>query len=877
MKAACLWAGIAIVAALLLLSCGGHHREASLVSLSGSNSRPSAAPVSLNEALAELDALPTPEGVDEAVFSELRSALAHQLRTQSAERGTSKLVAAPPIGESNRVTDLSVTGVTATTVSLAWHYVNVGDYNQDGLVGVSDLTPLAVHFNEPVDESNEWIDGSGDGVINIMDITPLAAHFFVSCEAYEVQGKVAVGDDFERVGEVELKDAQANGRLAFSASFDLGGFSFFRVVPIDAYGGLGEPSNVVPVDLSPPEILGVSPTEGAAGSEVQFTASVSGTPPISYTWNFGTAAEPSTSHARNPTVTLGDVGEYQVSLTATNAFGEDSFNFTLTVTVMPPQIEGVSPTEGQSGSDVKFTVTLTGTPPFTFRWDFDGGASPDTPETTAPEVTVTLLAEGQYHDASVTAENEAGEDTFGFELTVTPPPQPPQIADVQPRSGIEGNEVVFTATVSGDEPITYLWDFDGGANPNTPETSGPQVKVELLAADSYEASLTAENAAGSATFPFTLEVSPAGSGFKVVAAPVGASHPSMLVAQGSPVIVFTKDEDSLPYSVRAKDAVGAEWGECHNQTGAIGIYSNNLMCIVAGKPAVASSVGYMIEGGRIAFCRAQDEAGSIWGVAHKVWDGFTIAPTAPGVCEVDGYPAVAFSNDDLEDCKLLYMRATCVEGCTWPLTPTVVTSLSGSSNAQSSMIIADGKPAILHTWWGGTIFVRALDTLGESWGEPMDITQQKMGVRSSMALIGGNPAVAIEIGGELPHELVFRRALNADGSQWDDVVTVVSLEAGGVVGTGGRICLAEINGRPAIAYSHTPGTICYFVKYVVAKNAEGTEWNEPITVDPATDVSDGITLAQVAGRPAMAYGNRVAEELIYIRADDEYGLIWPEE
>lgn len=186
------------------------------------------------------------------------------------------------------------------------------------------------------------------------------------------------------------------------------------------------------------------------------------------------------------------------------------------------------------------------------------------------------------------------------------------------------------------------------------------------------------------------------------------------------------------------------------------------------------------------------------------------------------------------------------------------------------MVFADGNPAILHTWWGGAIYVRSIDMYGNEWGEPIELAN--MAARSWMTLIGHNPAVAIETGGELPHTLIYRRALDPAGASWGDPVTVDD----DVVGTSGRICLAEINDRPAIAYSHTPGTFWYFVRYAVAKDNTGAAWETPITVDTNTDVSDGITLSEVAGRPAMAYGNRVGDELIYISALDNFGLEWPE-
>ncbi len=65
------------------------------------------------------------------------------------------------------------------------YWVLAGDYNLDGVVNISDVTPLATYFfaswNPP--DPNQgvvpwWVDGTGDRVINIADIVPVADHFF---------------------------------------------------------------------------------------------------------------------------------------------------------------------------------------------------------------------------------------------------------------------------------------------------------------------------------------------------------------------------------------------------------------------------------------------------------------------------------------------------------------------------------------------------------------------------------------------------------------------------------------------------------------------------------------------------------------------------
>ena len=206
----------------------------------------------LDEALAELEALPTPEGVDETLFQQLKDALAEQLRTlnvyppnRAGERSTAKLASTPPTGEANRVDDLTLVDNGDGTCTLTWGYKNAGDYNQDGIVNIMDITPLAAHFNEPADETNEWIDGSRDGAITILDVTPLAAGFFNECAGYSVQGADEPGGGFTTIDTVNFADATGEVRLQFS--FDLGAMTYVyhRVVPYDSALTEGEPSRVV--------------------------------------------------------------------------------------------------------------------------------------------------------------------------------------------------------------------------------------------------------------------------------------------------------------------------------------------------------------------------------------------------------------------------------------------------------------------------------------------------------------------------------------------------------------------------------------------------------------------------------------------------------
>jgi len=302
-----------------------------LASSTGCGSHPVAPPiqaanVSLYKALAELEALETPLGVEPELFQQFRDELSRQLRA----KGVSKVACTPPTGEDNRVDDLDLIDNMDGTFTLTWHYKNAGDYDQDGEVGISDITPLAQHFGESTVPENEWIDGDLDGRVHISDITPIAMNYAVEVAEYIIEGAVSAEGEFAEIDAVSIASATGKDteRAAFEYALTPGENGYFRVVPRDGEETPGEASNVVGLAL---EVLSVSPLEAKEGTVVTFSAEVTGAGPIEYAWDFGGQAVPATSVEASPEVVLTrEVGEFSALLTVTNPQGDVTFPFTLT-------------------------------------------------------------------------------------------------------------------------------------------------------------------------------------------------------------------------------------------------------------------------------------------------------------------------------------------------------------------------------------------------------------------------------------------------------------------------------------------------------------------------------------------------------------------
>lgn len=197
--------------ALAVSTCGGHrHKTPGLPSLE-STQRFAQAPteISIDDALADLAKLTLPQGVEAALFAQLKAELERQLKTKR----TSKFVSAPPMGEDNTVTDLAPLYAGQNAIRLKWKEVNTGDYDLDGTVGISDITPIAVRFGNSAtdgveDAKDKAVDGNGDGVVNIADITPLAQHFGTKIEGFKIYRTDEGLEEPDLIGAVPRQQAQ---------------------------------------------------------------------------------------------------------------------------------------------------------------------------------------------------------------------------------------------------------------------------------------------------------------------------------------------------------------------------------------------------------------------------------------------------------------------------------------------------------------------------------------------------------------------------------------------------------------------------------------------------------------------------------------------
>ncbi len=201
---------------------------------------------------------------------------------------------------------------------------------------------------------------------------------------------------------------------------------------------------------------------------------------ISWAWEF-TGGTPSSSTEKNPTISYGSVGSYDVTLIATNSAGSDTI-----VKSGYVLISNAAPIASFNYNNVglSFDFSNTSADAYSYNWNFgDGGLSndenPNHDYTASGDFTVTLIVV-----------NGCGSDTITQQVTVvgTPP-----IGDFGSNvtSGCLPLVVTYQdGTVGG--ATSWAWTFPGGEpatsteeNPTVTYNAGGIYDVELIVSNSY--------------------------------------------------------------------------------------------------------------------------------------------------------------------------------------------------------------------------------------------------------------------------------------------------------------------------------------------------------------------------------------------------------
>ncbi len=223
---------------------------------------------------------------------------------------------------------------------------------------------------------------------------------------------------------------------------------------------------VIPASItSPPASQSV-----LVGSNATFTASATGTAPLSYLWHFngaplvdgGRVSGSATTNLNLSNIQTNDAGSHQ--LVVTNNYGSATSAVAVLTVLVPPFIaKQPSNQVGILASSAIFTVAAGGTTPLGYQWNFNGSPLADGGQISGAATTNLTISNLQFTNSGsyvLIMTNPVGSVTSAVAvLTVGVPPAIVQ----QPVNQVAqwGAAASFSVVATGTEPLSYQWTFNG--------------------------------------------------------------------------------------------------------------------------------------------------------------------------------------------------------------------------------------------------------------------------------------------------------------------------------------------------------------------------------------------------------------------------------
>ena len=226
------------------------------------------------------------------------------IRTEGQPHVVQRTASAAPVNQGSQCT----LAIDQPGGRLNWEYRCTGDYDQNGLVSISDLTPLGIHFGKSGPFSDTGIegvvDGDGNGEINLGDITSIGQNFGRGVESYNIYfsdddadapQSAAEASSIPAAGSYSFSSASGSAaaeRLQFSRASVITGNNYYWIRPVHQ-GVEGIASNLVfAIPLSPEAPLADITADPATGiAPLQVTLDASGSTDANadidhYDWDF---------------------------------------------------------------------------------------------------------------------------------------------------------------------------------------------------------------------------------------------------------------------------------------------------------------------------------------------------------------------------------------------------------------------------------------------------------------------------------------------------------------------------------------------------------------------------------------------------------------
>ena len=833
-----------------------------------------------------------PPAVDTPSLEDLQAMLDSELvRLGKDERTTSQA----PLGNENAVFDLKVSFYDLQQGAvLSWTERHVGDYDMNGLVNASDLTPLAQRWKYTIDylpetesgvpwwpdgnprdgglsgvingkpgfntPADQWrtarVDGDGNGEINLADVTPIALHWQQNLDSWRVYRR-APGEE----GFTLLQPEPGLGySLPRSAQFPQGQGGpdnnwVYRMLFPDLDVGPGNYHYyVAPFDST-------TGTEGATSPVVQIEFPVVNEPPPPPPGN-----EPP-----------------EVVLNADTAIGNvpTTVNFDATGSFDP---------EGQ--------ITL-------YLWDWEGDGVADFSSSNAPQASHEYTRYGRYKPRLTVWDDNGASASAQLEVYITLFVNGREPADIDLQADVvEGRrplQVHFTAEMDlkGNNQNDYIfeWDLNGDGerdSKNKPLPDGVHYTYEH--AGSYTARLSAGDGYGLYSESYlAIKVLPNTDPLAVIESDVTGGGVPLTVnfsAAGS----SDPDGDALSY---AWDMDGD--GEFELDTGSDPTALHEFVFIGEYQPAVrvtdeygavavnslAISVSTPVNQDPVAFISADPPTWSAPKTVTFSGEGSYDPDTGSGVNLVYSFD---FDNDGIFDQSSINKEASWYfeQPGTYPVKLVVEDYQGGAGEAAYQLVLTENSPpdiVMTASVTEGSFPLQvdfdcsqSTDPEGDDFQLEWDFDYYSPGNFVEGGLTGSH---VYETGG---YHRCRVRATDYWGQSSEEEIEISCTGSGWYLSfvddakvpyQGESVDLEVINGKPAICYGQRGGNpLTASVRYCSAIDVHGLRWRSPRMVsDLGEGVGSAVSLIDDNGLARISWQDAY-DGIFTCRALDPQGLAW---
>ncbi|MCC7477522.1 hypothetical protein IT575_03600 [bacterium] len=670
------------------------------------------------------------------------------LRFERRPFSAGRAVSTPPSGANSN----AVLGSGGLSGTLLWYYFSPGDYDQNGIVAVQDLTPIGINFGAsvaagPGPDGRDFktalhaIDGSSDGVINVQDLTAIGVNFGRQVNKYtiyEAPDSSAYPASDTAPSSISLLDSvlfstaignpvSERKQFFFSIPAPVPG-SVYWVRPADASDMEGAPSNVYD-----PALAGSNNISGTILEDTSVPIDGIGDVPLA-----------------GVTVTLGG------GVATTTTAGDGSYSFSgvgdNTYTVTPSL-------SGYSFTPINRTIAV---PPDAGSTDFVGnpGAANQpptilgviaTPQPARPGQTVSLYADGADPDGdpltytwqvisgggslihSITSPTPYnGYTSFGEESVEI------RVTLDDGRGGSIDTTQPLTISNAAPEGSWHVFDVDlGGSGTNNTGVRSSLIEVNGLPRILYyrQDSVTGDGVYEALTeSPFGEVWTTQVPGGNAPSGPIpgGFGGLSALYAPRSApvdVLVAAYDDTGMapsPLAYSLYPATGGGWSTSGLDSDAgAGIGVDGVLDAL-GQPLYAYHCEQGLSTGSLRALGADDYQTNMW----RFFTGIEGEPEAPGVdvgsdCSINiigGFPAVAYY--DKANAALKFAGAFNSVGSDWTTPPAVlpitVDASPGLDFGRGAQLVteSDGTPGIFYfnATDSTVLYARASSPDGSAWG-----------------------------------------------------------------------------------------------------------------------------------------------------------------